>query len=86
MQSGISGVERDMSQKVITNRKKRNIYIRESQRYLINSLNKNNPSQLPTIIVEINKIIFIFEAKNEFTSSLVKKDLNHSLYIVLFTP
>ena len=60
-------------------------YIREPQRWLITSLNKNNPPQLPTIIVEINKIIFINEATNEFTSALVDQDLNHSLYIVVFT-
>ena len=60
-------------------------YVRESQRCLVTSLNKNNPPQLPTIIVEINKIIFINEATNEFTSSLVDQDLNHSLYIVAFT-
>ena len=60
-------------------------YVRESQRCLVTSLNKNNPPQLPTIIVEINKIIFINEATNEFTSSLVDQDLNHSLYIVVFT-
>ena len=67
-----------MSQNVITNRNKRNIYIRESQRCLINSLKKINPPQLPTIIVEINNIIFINEVTNKFTSSLVDQDLNHS--------
>ena len=74
-----------MSQNVITNRNKRKIYIRESQRCLINSFNKNNPPQLPTIIVEIKKIIFIYEVTNEFTSSLVDQNLNHSLYLVVFT-
>ena len=74
-----------MSQHVITNIKKRNIYIRESQRYLINPLNKNNPPQLPTIVVEINKLIFINDITNEVTSSLVDQDLDHSLYIVVFT-
>ena len=74
-----------MSQNVITNINKRNIYIRKNQRCLINSLIKNNPPQLPTIIVEINKIIFVNEVTHEFTSSLVDQDLNHSSHIVVFT-
>ena len=51
----------------------------------MNSLINNNPPQLQTIIVKINKIIFINEVTNEFISSLVDQDLNHSLFIVVFT-